>query len=305
MKSFQEKTRGMLKNSNEWIKARNEAYKNLKDAHTAVNTKREDYVTVDLDSFYINLIVIPEELECFEIMHIMQYNQILFYLEEDNILRSKLGLRDLRKDMGFSKNDYWPFLVVDSSSEMLDTAGIQGKDNIIEYFVNHGLMRNVRTHSAFETQGLEWIEKKAIPSFDLLKSTFKGKFQFYFTSKNFRYARTTTEASAILRNYLWKIVRAFYFHFKEYSKRKQIRSEIKDRFQIFHELIDEWEQMLSDNRYHGGKEPDAVDFKFYSLCNAHIHMFIMKRLLQARGGEDTKFRVWYQTMHQSCRNTFA
>ena len=65
MKSFQDKTRGMLKNSNEWIKARNEAYKNLKDAHTAINTKREDYVTVDLDSFYINLIVIPEELECF------------------------------------------------------------------------------------------------------------------------------------------------------------------------------------------------------------------------------------------------
>lgn len=108
----------------------------------------------------------------------MQYYQILFYLEEDNIMKSLLGRRDIRKDMGFAKDDRWPFLVVDSSTDDLDTATVQGKDAIVEYFRQHKLMGDDRAHSAYEKQGLQWVQESAIPAYELIKYTFKGRLQF-------------------------------------------------------------------------------------------------------------------------------
>lgn len=107
--------------------------------------------------------------------------------------------------MGFTKNDYWPFLIVDSSTEMVYTTEVQGKDDIIKYFLDLGLIRDYCTHSAYEKQGLQWINDKAIPVYDLLKHTLRGKLQYYFTSKNFRYQKSSYEASVILRGYLWKL----------------------------------------------------------------------------------------------------
>lgn len=304
MKEFQTRTRGMLKDDEQYTEIRNEIYKRLRSSRTESQITREEFVAPDFDSFYINLIVVPEELECFEIMHIMQYNQIMFHLEEDNILRSKLGLRDIRKDMGFTKNDTWPFLIVDSSSESIETAAIQGKDNIMDYFQTQGLMTDVRTHSAYETQGLAWVEDKAIPAFDLLKSTLRGRFQFNFTSKSFRYSQPSLEASKILSKYIWKIYRTFYFHLKSFKTRREVRDQIKNRFQLFHEMLDEWEKRLGEHRYHGGNRPDAVDFKMYSLSTAHHHMFTVKKLLSARSNKDSKFDKWYKDMNNNCRNSF-
>lgn len=62
--------------------------------------------------------------------------------------------------MGYTKNDLWPFLIIDSSTEMLDTTEVQGKDAIIKYFQEKGLMQDVKSHSAYEKQGFAWIEEK-------------------------------------------------------------------------------------------------------------------------------------------------
>lgn len=228
----------------------------------------------------------------------MQYNQILFHLEEDNCLWSKIGLRDIRKDMGFSKDDKWPFLLVDSSTPNLPTADLQGKDNIVKYFTEINLMTDVMNHSGYEKQGLSFVTEKAIPAFELLKLTLKGLLQFYFTSKNFRYSKVTFQYRIIQKSFIWKIFKSFYYYIAKFSIRWSNRENVKQRYQIFHDVIDEWEKRLDKNNFHGGKEPDAADFKMYSLCNAHMHMFVVKNLLNTRNSDESKFKLWYQLMNQ-------
>ena len=295
----------MLKDSNDYINIKNQIFKDLRNSHSSLVNEKENATAINFDSYYINLIVVPEEFECFEIMHILQYYQILFHLEEDNWLRSKFGFRDIRKDMGFSKEDKWPFLIVDSSTPSLPSTELQGKDSIIQYFKEINLMSDVMKHSGYEKQGLTFIIEKAIPAFDLLKSTLKGNIQFYLTTKNFRYARSTLQSKEVLRKFLWKVFKSFYYYSLNLPNRFSNNARIKERYQIFHDIIDEWETRLGKNNFHGGDEPDAADFKMYSLWNAHMHMFIMKNLLNARGKEDTKFKLWYQLMHQACQNTFS
>lgn len=162
-------------------------------------------------------------------MHLMQYNGIKFEVEEDNLLRSKFGFRDSRMDMGFTKKDNWPFLIVDSSSEIIDSAVVQGKDGIIEYFAEQGLIADNRNHSAYEKQGLEFVDFTAIPMFQLLASPLKGNIQFYFSSKHFRYASVSYEASKILMRYIWKINSAVYSYIAGRRFRKENRDKVKNR----------------------------------------------------------------------------
>jgi hypothetical protein len=271
----------------------------------ALKISKEDQVTLNLDSFYINLIVIQEELECYELMHLMQFNQILFYIEEDNILRSKLGFKDSRYAMGYSKKDNWPFLIVDSSSEQINSTSLQGKESIIQYFQEQKIMGEVKNYSVYEKQGLEWIEETAIPAYNLLKSTFRGRFQYSFTSKNFRYGKIQYEGSRIISAYLWKILKTFYFYFKDTSLRREYKDLLKHRYQRMHDVFDEWEERLSNESYHGGNSPDAADFKMFSLAYSHNHMFCIQKLLKSRGDEDQKFLVWYKKMNNGCRNIFT
>ena len=238
-------------------------------------------------------------------MHILQYNQVVFHIEEDNTLRSKIGITDIRKEMGFSKQDLWPFLIVDSSSNFIDTGEVQGKDFIVEFFMNQGLLHDIRTHSAYEKQGVDWINLRAIPAYELLKATFKGKFQYYFVSKNFAHSKTSIEAGKILREYLWKFYKPFHFHITEIKQRRGMKEEIKNRFQNLHEVIDEWETRLGDKKFHGGESPDAADFKMFSATFAHYHMYSVKKVLKSRGGFEQKFNAWYATMKHELHNKFS
>mmetsp|Transcript_21850 Transcript_21850/g.19389 ORF Transcript_21850/g.19389 Transcript_21850/m.19389 type:complete len:239 (+) Transcript_21850:389-1105(+) len=237
-------------------------------------------------------------------MHIMQYNQVIFSIEEDNALRSKIGLRDIRKEMGFTKQDTWPFLLVDSSSPVIDTADIQGKDSIVEFFIDQGLLYDVKTHSAYEKQGIDWISTRALSAFELLKATFRGKFQYYFVSKNFAHSTSGIEGAKIVRSFMWKMYKPLHYHITEIKERRGRKDEIKNRFQNFHDIIDEWEMRIGENKYHGGSGPDGADFKMYSLAFAHHHMYSIKNLLRSRGGMDQKYNIWYARMNQELHNKF-
>lgn len=218
-----------------------------------------------------------------------------FNVDEDILVRSQIGFTDNRKHMGFHKTDHWPFLTVDSSSEFIMNTALQGKDSIIDFFAEEGLIADFRQHSAYEKQGIEWIDTRAIDMFKLITSTFRGKFQFYFTTKHFRYAAHTFEARVILLRYFWKLYSSFYWYIRDRKFRKQHREDIKDRFSIYHDVIDEWEERLSENKFHGGKQPDAADFKMFSLCSQHNHMFMVRMLMKGRG-KDTQFENWYKDM---------
>lgn len=57
-------------------------------------------MTANFDSFYVLLIVVPEELSSYETMNILKYNQFPFNIEEDNILKQVV-----KKEMGFRQED--------------------------------------------------------------------------------------------------------------------------------------------------------------------------------------------------------
>ena len=63
MKEFQARTNGLLKDSDEYTDIRNEIYNRLRDRDVTREMTQEDYIKAEFDSYYINLIVVPEILE--------------------------------------------------------------------------------------------------------------------------------------------------------------------------------------------------------------------------------------------------
>jgi lipid A disaccharide synthetase len=57
-------------------------------------------MTTDFSSFYCLLVVIPEEPECYETVHILNYFGFPLHIDEDNILKPAI-----KKEMGFKKDD--------------------------------------------------------------------------------------------------------------------------------------------------------------------------------------------------------
>lgn len=57
-------------------------------------------MTAKFDSFYVLLIVVPEELASYETMNVLKYHQFPFNIEEDNVLKQVV-----KKEMGFRAED--------------------------------------------------------------------------------------------------------------------------------------------------------------------------------------------------------
>lgn len=57
-------------------------------------------MAADYSSFFILLIAVPEEIECYETSLILNYFGFPFSIEEDNILKP-----EIKKEMGFKKED--------------------------------------------------------------------------------------------------------------------------------------------------------------------------------------------------------
>lgn len=57
-------------------------------------------VVADFSSFYCLLIVIPEQTESYETLHILKYFDFPIHIDEDNILKQVV-----KKEMGFRKDD--------------------------------------------------------------------------------------------------------------------------------------------------------------------------------------------------------
>ena len=94
-------------------------------AATALKNKKGDSVVVNENfafnpgSFYNLLIVIPEEVDCYETMNVLNYYGFPFHIEEDNTFRQGNKL-----EMGFSKEDYYPVMMIDSSTAEMPPADL-------------------------------------------------------------------------------------------------------------------------------------------------------------------------------------
>ena len=125
------------------------------------------------------LIVVPEEIDCFEVVHVLNYYGFPINVEEDNFLRHS------RKDFGFSQDDKYPYLVIDSSSEEMPSIDLSSKDKILSFLFNKGLIGSYKSHSAYEKQGLEFCDDKLKPAIETLFSSFRAITEFYFKFKHF------------------------------------------------------------------------------------------------------------------------
>lgn len=98
------------------------------------------------------LIVIPEEPECYEVLAILNYFGFPIEVEEENAFGHS------KKDMGFHKDDPYPCLLIDSSSEEMPSAELSEKTRILAYLYNQGLIGNYKNHSPWEKSGLDFID---------------------------------------------------------------------------------------------------------------------------------------------------
>lgn len=135
----------MLPDTPEYIKTRNKVYDELREENMEIEKQNNEWTAIDLSSMFILLIGTPEYRESYEVLHIMQYYGVDFSVEEDNILKPAI-----RKEMGFSKEDDWPLMTVNSTSEVISTQEVVGKNRILEVLGEAGLVGDHMQHSAYE-----------------------------------------------------------------------------------------------------------------------------------------------------------
>ena len=59
-----------------------------------------------------------------------------------------------RKEMGFSKEDSYPLLVINSSDPNMPPVDVASRDGVLTYLFNSGFIGSYQSHSAIEKQGL-------------------------------------------------------------------------------------------------------------------------------------------------------
>ena len=110
----------------------------------------------------------------------------------------------------------------------------------------------------------------------------------------------------------WKLYKAFAYYFKRFPSEStyvspegenKIKQSKKEKYTRFQEVMDTFISRMVDNSpFHGGKGPDAVDFRVYSWLHRFSHTFTMKSLMFGRGSKDDKLIVWYDRMDRLCKN---
>lgn len=71
------------------------------------------------------MIVEAESKDCYEVRAILHYNGLPFGVDEENYLGQ------VRKEMGFTKDDEYPILTIDSSEPDVPNEDYVGKDAIL------------------------------------------------------------------------------------------------------------------------------------------------------------------------------
>ncbi|TNV77646.1 hypothetical protein FGO68_gene3438 [Halteria grandinella] len=310
MKKFQREARGLVPGTNEYVMVRNKIYGELRRDQVKDHmgkTVEEQMVGVqqpNFSSFYCLLVVVPESTECYETLHVLKYFDFPVNVEEDNVLRPLV-----KKDMGFQKDDQYPLLLIDSSSEEMPQCELTTQHQILTYLQSVSLIGDHKTHSAWETQGLDFVDRKVGPVIEAIFRDLRPMWQFYMTPKHFKKGNITMEPGVFLRNYMWKVYKAFHFYITLPKITLEDETDLKGkslkraRFQRFQEAMDTFvSRIVEDNHFHGGNRPDAVDFRVFAWIHRYYHTFTMKSLLLARGGKDDKLLVWFDRMDRITKN---
>ncbi|CDW79426.1 UNKNOWN [Stylonychia lemnae] len=228
LKKFTKESRGLTPGTQEHTNIRNKIYAELreqkaKEAQQIKQSKemfkqhQQDMVVAEFSSFYCLLIVVPESIECYETAHILRYYDFPINIEEDNILK-----QEVKKEMGFRKDDQYPLLLIDSSSNEMPSCELTTQYQITSF--------------------LEFLDQNVTPLIEDIYKDFRPLMQFYLHPKHFKKANIVQEPGIFLRSYLSKM-----------SKR--------EKYAKLQKQLDVFVERLQGNLYHGVDRPDAVDFR--------------------------------------------
>ena len=94
-------------------------------------------------------------------------------------------------------------MLVDSSTDEMPNCELTTQHQILSYLQSQSLIGDYRSHSAYESQGLNFVEEAILPVIEDIYKGFRQNFQFYMTPKHFkRSIMTSKEAGVYLREYL-------------------------------------------------------------------------------------------------------
>ena len=271
MKDFEKEAEGVPYGSEKHIKLRNKYYREvlLKSTDSILKGFVESG-GANTESLRFYIIVIPESVECYQLINILNYNKLLYKAFEDSpltkqILSSFLGY-DFKKSY---KSFNFPFLQMESSQES-EHVKIDNYSKIIDFLIENEFIPEFRTFSASEKNGVEY-SKKLNDLFDNQYLLFSNKFSFYSKTTNFKeceYGYNQSSSNLYMNRIKSKtrrlITYSLYDIFKYISNYANIRNKSKFKSDL-ELLLNEWIERLNLNPFHGGDVPDDADFKVYSV----------------------------------------
>lgn len=102
----------------------------------------------------------PENKDCYETVAVLNFFGFPFDVEEDNFRGQ------VRAEFGFSKDDQYPLLYIDSASEEMPSCELVEKEGILSHLANIKLIGNYKQYSAYEKVGLTFCESDFEPALD-------------------------------------------------------------------------------------------------------------------------------------------
>lgn len=136
---------------------------------------------VSHSSYYSLLIVVPEEVDSYEAVNVLNFFGFPFNLEEDNIINNVI-----KKEMAFAKEDDYPCLVVESASPEVPNLDLSSTPSIFRELQEKKLIGIHEAHSAREKQTrLEFLDMQVAPLFEAILMPFKNRLYFYMVPRHF------------------------------------------------------------------------------------------------------------------------
>ena len=149
------------------------------------------------------LVVNHATLASYETVNILNYFGFPIAVEEDDFWGSS------RKDFQFSKTDEYPFLIIDSSHDEMPSCELTNRENILSFLFNKSLIGSYKSYSAYEQQGLDFLDLKLIPAVDEMLRDWRTLGQFHMKPKHFKQGKMSIEGHTNVKRYLYKLITYF------------------------------------------------------------------------------------------------
>ena len=152
-----------------------------------------------MSSYYNLLIVSHASYESYEALNIINYFGFPINVEEEDWWRTS------RKQFDFGVDDEYPYLVINSSHEDMPECEIAGREQLLAFLFNSGLIGTYRTYGAYEQQGLDFVEERLQPAVDDVMKSWMALAQFHMVPKHFKQSKMSIEGHTNAKLYFHKL----------------------------------------------------------------------------------------------------